>query len=97
MMRPPQSARKCTGLLAWCLLGSLAWSQLSFAAHQFNHSALEAGETCVVCVQFDRNDHAAVDSAAAPLPHAGAIIAHAEPPVAIAAHGFSHYAARASP
>ncbi len=97
MLKSPQSARRRTGLVAWCLLGVLAWCQLAFAVHQFNHSAVDASEACAVCLQFDRNDDAAVDSAAAPLPNTAAILSRAEPPVAIAEHGFSHYAARASP
>jgi hypothetical protein len=49
----------------------LAWTQLAFAAHQFEHSIAELDETCAVCVQLDRSGDACppsvaiVDSAAA--------------------------------
>ena len=38
------------------LLVLLAWSQLSMAAHQFEHSLDEAAESCSVCLLFERQD-----------------------------------------
>jgi hypothetical protein len=41
----------------------VAWTQLSYASHQFEHALEDAGRTCAVCVQFDRADDAVLASA----------------------------------
>jgi hypothetical protein len=43
---------------SWLALVSLAWMQLAFAGHQFEHSATYA-DSCDACVQLDRLDDVA--------------------------------------
>ena len=90
--------RRRTGpTFTWLLVLLLAWSQASFAFHQFEHSIDELGETCAVCLQFDRDDDVTVGAGAATaLPIAPAAVA-VEAVVAFRAGGFSHYRSRASP
>ncbi len=53
------------------LLFALAWFQLSYASHQFEHVAGDLTGACVVCTQMERLDAAALhESAEAP---AGAV------------------------
>lgn len=40
----------------------LAWSQVSYAAHQFEHSLDEPAESCAVCLQLERHDDALPDT-----------------------------------
>lgn len=40
----------------WLGVLSIAWLQLSVAAHQFDHDAGFLGETCQLCLQLDRSD-----------------------------------------
>jgi hypothetical protein len=47
----------------WLGLLSIAWLQLAFAVHQFDHVADYVGDTCEVCVQLDRIDDVTVDHA----------------------------------
>ena len=32
------------------------WAQASFAAHHFEHDIDDIGETCTICLQFERSD-----------------------------------------
>jgi hypothetical protein len=48
---------------SWLALVSLAWLQLLLAGHQFDHVAEYLDDNCHVCVQLDRVDDDAVDSA----------------------------------
>lgn len=50
-------------IAVWVGLLSIAWLQLAFAVHQFDHVADYVGETCQVCVQLDRVDDVTVDHA----------------------------------
>lgn len=71
----PKSAR------ALCLLlFALAWVQLSYASHQFEHVAGDLSGACVVCVQLERLDSAAFHEPAE-IPLAAAV------PVTVADHG----------
>ena len=97
MLNSLQTYRKDARRWACCLLGLLFWAQLSFAHHQFEHAVFEADESCVVCLQLERNDDAIVDSDdAAQLPVIG-LVTPRESRATVNATGFSHYAARASP
>lgn len=61
--------RRC-GLL---VLVALAWTQLSLAAHQFDHPASAADYTCSICLQLDRTgDGIVAVSASADAPDAAA-------------------------
>ncbi len=53
--RNQQVAPKWLSRASWLALVSLAWMQLSFAGHQFEHSAAYA-DSCEACVQLDRLD-----------------------------------------
>lgn len=50
---------------SWLALVSLAWMQLAFAGHQFEHSAAYA-DSCDACVQLDRLDDVVAESLDAP-------------------------------
>ena len=55
----------------WAALFSIAWLQLSVAAHQFDHFAEQIEDSCHVCVQLDRVDDAIANhSTSAPFPSA---------------------------
>lgn len=47
----------------YVVLLALAWVQLSYASHQFEHVAGELSDVCTVCTQLDRLDHVVPDSA----------------------------------
>lgn len=40
----------------WFLFVALAWLQLAWAGHQFQHVAGDLGAPCTVCLQLDRLD-----------------------------------------
>jgi hypothetical protein len=46
---------------SWLALLSLAWLQVSFATHQFDHVAAFSADSCHVCVQLDRVDDVVAD------------------------------------
>jgi len=83
--------------LNWLVLVALCWSQLAFAAHQFEHHADEVDSTCATCVQFDRNGDGLVGASQLPCSPAAAIAVYIEPSAGLSAEGFRHYNARASP
>ena len=88
---PRQSALK------WLILLVFAWSQLAFAVHRFDHQAADPGETCSVCLQFERDDEAPIDAGEfCPVPPT-AIAAPIGADGASPTPGRSHYSARASP
>ena len=45
----------------WLALFSIAWLQLSVAAHQFEHVAELLDDSCQVCIQLDRADDTVAD------------------------------------
>ena len=45
----------------WLLLLALAWVQLAWTGHQFQHAAADPGSPCAVCVQLDRLDAVTAD------------------------------------
>jgi len=81
----------------WSLLVLLLVSQVSFAAHQFEHSADELHETCTYCLHFARDDELPVSAEATPLPSMQFTAVAVETPVAFGAQVFCHYRSRASP
>lgn len=48
-----------SGRPLWLLLFALAWFQVSYASHQFEHVAGDLTGACVVCTQMERLDTAA--------------------------------------
>ena len=75
----------------------LAWSQVSLAAHQFEHSIDDVAESCNVCLQFERyDDVVTIAECQVSIPAAShAVAAHA--PAAFHASAFTPYLSRASP
>ena len=55
LKRKQQVAPKWLSRGSWLALVSLAWMQLAFAGHQFEHTAAYA-DFCDACVQLDRLD-----------------------------------------
>lgn len=41
----------------------IVWSQVTFAAHQFEHSVDGTGHTCEICLQFERLDDVVPETA----------------------------------
>ncbi|MEO0997337.1 MAG: hypothetical protein AAFX58_07440 [Pseudomonadota bacterium] len=81
----------------WLLLLVLAWSQIAFAAHQVEHSIAEADEPCVVCLNFERDEDAALDAHHSVSERASALPAPAATQRCHARETFTHYRSRASP
>lgn len=75
----------------------LACSQVSLAAHQFEHSIDDVAESCNVCLQFERYDDAVtIAECQLSAPAAShAVAAHA--PATFHASAFTPYLSRASP
>ncbi len=75
----------------------LAWAQVSHAAHQFEHSLDEAGETCSVCLLFERYDDAiAAAEREDPAPGTSPLVA-VRPQTDFRSRAFTPYLSRASP
>ena len=97
MLRNRRTPQSLANRLSWLLFALLAWSQLSFAVHQFDHRAVDAGETCEICLQSERNGDAPVGAADVSVSPAKTILVPGESQVAFHAYYFSGYASRASP
>jgi hypothetical protein len=62
-------ARVPRSRVLYAVLIALAWLQLSWAGHQFEHVAGDLSDVCTVCSQLERLDHAiAEDDGIAALP-----------------------------
>ncbi len=72
-------------------------SQVSFAAHQFEHPAEELHETCAVCLLFERNEELLAAAEAAPLSSIKSPPVTAEIRAVGGTQDFCHYLSRASP
>ena len=82
---------------AQILVLALAWSQVSLAVHQFEHSIDEIGESCSVCLQFERSDDA-LAATGSPVPSPWVSTAAAgQDAVAARVETLSPYQSRASP
>jgi len=56
------------------VLAALAWTQLAFASHQFDHPATAPDDTCPICLQLDRTgESVAPVSPAAAWPETAAV------------------------
>jgi hypothetical protein len=51
-------ARVPRSRVIYAVLIALAWLQLSWASHQFEHVAGDLSDVCTVCSQLERLDHA---------------------------------------
>ena len=98
MPRPAAQRSRVSSALRWAILLFLGWSQVSFAAHQFEHSIAEAEPLCAVCVQFDRDDDATLSHHISPVAF-GPLVppSFAVPQYFATAERFDHYRSRASP
>lgn len=75
----------------------LAWSQVSLAAHQFEHSIDDVAESCNVCLLFERyDDVVTIAECQASVPAAAHAVA-ANALTAFRAGVFTPYLSRASP
>ena len=83
----------------WALLVlvAIAWTQLSVAAHQFDHDAHAGAEACTVCIQLERLDDATLQSDAAQLTSTIPAAVPLLPQTANPSRSFRHYASRAPP
>ena len=92
-----RQARPRLSALKWLVLAAVVWSQLAFAVHQFDHLAADFGDTCAVCLKFDRDDDALVGAAPAGRTPATATAISTRADASAPTLGFSLYRARASP
>ena len=83
----------------WLMLLSLAWFQVSLAAHHDEHGIdeHESAETCTICLQLDRADDVIVDAVSTPLSPSSSFEAIAPQRVETRFGRFSLYQSRASP
>ena len=81
----------------WLLLVALAWVQLAWTSHQFQHTAADLGSPCTVCVQLDRLDAVTADPPAEALPFALALRLEGEDVVLLPAVPRAAYSPRAPP
>jgi hypothetical protein len=79
------------------LLVLLAWSHISFATHQFEHSMRDMGNGCETCVQFDRLDDVLVPTQVASIERTEAPERAPANKHATDSRKFSYYLSRASP
>ena len=56
LLRIDHQSGSIRAAVARLLLFLVLWSQASFAAHQFEHDFDDVGETCAICLQFERGD-----------------------------------------
>jgi len=90
-------ARPSGSALKWLILAALAWSQLAFAAHQFDHQAADLGDTCAICLKFDRDNDVVVDTAACVSKPASGTATAISTACTVPEAGYALYHARASP
>lgn len=94
---PTVTAAPRRGRLLYVVLLGLAWLQLAYASHQFEHAAGELADSCAVCSNFERLEHSvapAID--AAQLPQAHPVFASA-PVCSLHTRFERHYSSRAPP
>lgn len=58
--------------IGYAVLIALAWFQVAFATHQFEHVTGDLFDVCTVCKQIERQDNAVATPAADTLPVAAA-------------------------
>ena len=97
MANPYQNSLQRSTVLKWPVFLAFVWSQVAFAAHQFEHTIDEAHETCTVCLQFDRDDDVTIDSDVACESLQASFELENAPAGALYARGFAHYQSRDSP
>jgi len=93
---------RVTGGAAWrscglLVLVALAWTQLAFATHQFDHPATSTDYTCSVCLQLDRSDDVVVTCATTVDGPDPAAVGAAGPPTRPAARDGLHARQRGPP
>ena len=72
-----------SGRILCLLFFALAWFQLSYAGHQFEHVAGDPGGNCAICTQMERLDAAVVPEPAG-MPVAAALPVPAVEPIRLA-------------
>ena len=75
----------------------LACSQVSLAAHQFEHSIDEVAESCNVCLQFERYDDAVTAAECQASAPAASHVLEVQGLTGFRASAFTPYLSRASP
>lgn len=94
---PTVSAAPRRGRLLYVVLLGLAWLQLAYASHQFEHAAGDFQDSCAVCSNFERLEHSVAPAAdAAPLPQGHPVFLPA-PVRSLHARFERHYSSRAPP
>ena len=92
----PQSSH-VKAAFARLLVLLILWAQTSSAAHQFEHVIDDVGETCAVCLQFERDDDALPEAVANTPTAAPAAVLYASALPVFYARPVAPYLSRASP
>jgi len=79
------------------VLLALAWFQVAFASHQFEHVTGDLFDVCTLCKHMERHDAAVAQTSAESLPSAPLRPQVAEPASPASANGFRNYESRAPP
>lgn len=94
---PIETVAPRRGRLLYVVLLGLAWLQLAYASHQFEHTAADLSDSCAVCSNFERLEYSVVPAVvAALLPQAHPVFPPA-PVGSLHTRSERHYAARAPP
>ena len=83
--------------ILWVVLVLLVSAQVSFAFHHHDHSMSETGETCEVCLQFERDDDAVSHATLVLTPSVPSAGTTEIPVVFNRPETFASYRSRASP
>lgn len=79
------------------VLLALAWFQVAFAGHQFQHVTGDLLDVCALCNHMERHDAAVAQKAVEPLPAAPPQLQIARPAKPACANVFRNYESRAPP
>ena len=84
-------------ILRYLLLVALAWSQISFSAHELIHDVTDLGEVRAVCLQPERDDDVIVVTSEIAQQFIATCAASTMLPTAPCIEAVAHYQPRASP
>ena len=85
------------GRAGFVVLLALAWFQVAFASHQFEHVTGDLFDVCTLCKHMERHDAAVAQQSAESPPSTPLQVRLAEPAGPASANGFHNYETRAPP
>jgi hypothetical protein len=91
------SMPRSRGRAGFVVLLALAWFQVAFASHQFEHVTGDLFDVCTLCKHMERQDAAVAQKSAESLPTAPPQLQVTEPASPASANVFRNYESRAPP